>query len=550
MLDAGKAIRLHKGRLEVCDPKADAKLARILAGGFGGELHLTGPGLTGVTIHIHPCVEALGGAGAGLRTIRITDLNRERELPTPARLRDRLGLTSRQAQVAAELARGVTEAEAAAKLELRAPTRHTHVRRIYEKLDLRRCIEPVAAAAGARTFGNLGAGSFVYFGTKKAAVQWIGGPNRPKRISAMQKPLRLLLCASTAALILGAAPIGAFIAPAQAQVAISISATIAPPILPVYAQPPIPGPGYLWIPGYWAWNGEEYYWVPGYWSMPPTVGVYWTPPYWAWLNGAYVFYAGYWGPTVGFYGGINYGFGYNGVGYQGGFWRGNTFVYNRTVNNFGNVSIANSYSRPVFNPANHVAFNGGNGGTTARPTQAQMAARASGAPPTAEQTQHQQAASKNPALGFNANHGAPPITAMQRPNEFHGAAAATNTPAEHPPAATQNPVERPQVATPAQPPRPQVAEHAAPAPRHYAYHAPAARQHYAYHAPVAHPHVAYHAPAARPHVAYHAPVMHPNVAYHAPVIHQNVASHAPVHMPAAHAAARPHVSAPPVKRTP
>ena len=224
----------------------------------------------------------------------------------------------------------------------------------------------------------------------------------------MQKSMRLLLCASTTALILGAAPIGAFIAPAQAQVAVAISATIAPPLLPVYAQPPIPGPGYLWIPGYWAWNAQEYYWVPGYWSMPPTVGFYWTPPYWGWLNGAYVFNAGYWGPTVGFYGGINYGFGYNGVGYQGGMWQGNTFVYNRTVNNFGNVRIANTYSRPVSNPANHVAFNGGNGGTTARPTQAEMAARAKGAPPTAAQMQHQEAAGKIPRSAST------PITATRR----------------------------------------------------------------------------------------------------------------------------------------
>ena len=363
----------------------------------------------------------------------------------------------------------------------------------------------------------------------------------------MQKSMRLFLCASTAALILGAAPIGAFVTPAQAQVDVSISATIAPPLLPVYAQPAIPGPGYLWIPGYWAWNGSEYFWTPGYWSMPPTVGFYWTPPYWGWLNGAYVFNAGYWGPTVGFYGGINYGFGYSGSGYQGGMWRGNAFVYNSAVNNFGNVRIANSYSRPVPNPGNHVAFNGGKGGTTARPTQAQMAARASGAPPTAAQMQHQEAASKDPALGFNANHGAPPITAMQRPNEFHGAAAATNAPAEHPQAAIP---ERPQAATPAQPARPQVAQHAPAPPQHYAYHAPATRQHYAYHAPVARPHVAYHAPAARPHVAYHPPVVRQNVAVHAPVMRPNVAYHAPMHMPAMHAVARPHVSAPPEKRTP
>lgn len=74
----------------------------------------------------------------------------------------------------------------------------------------------------------------------------------------MKKPMRFLVCASATALLLGAAPIGAFIAPAQAQVGVSITAGVAPPLLPIYDQPPIPGPGYVWIPGYWAWNGYEY----------------------------------------------------------------------------------------------------------------------------------------------------------------------------------------------------------------------------------------------------------------------------------------------------
>src|SRR5262249_9486051 len=93
------------------------------------------------------------------------------------------------------------------------------------------------------------------------------------------------------------------------------------------------------------------------------VGLLWTPPYWAWVNGAYLFNAGYWGPTVGFYGGIAYGFGYPGTGFFGGFWRNNVFVYNTTVNNFGAINIANSFSRPVFTPNNHVAFNGRLGGS-------------------------------------------------------------------------------------------------------------------------------------------------------------------------------------------
>src|SRR5262249_16572953 len=61
-----------------------------------------------------------------------------------------------------------------------------------------------------------------------------------------------------------------------------VSITIAPPVLPVYEQPPIPGPGYIWTPGYWAWGDDGYYWVPGTWILPPAVGLLWTLGYWGW----------------------------------------------------------------------------------------------------------------------------------------------------------------------------------------------------------------------------------------------------------------------------
>src|SRR5579859_794023 len=54
----------------------------------------------------------------------------------------------------------------------------------------------------------------------------------------------------------------------------------APPPLPEYDQPPCPGDGYLWTPGYWRWGGAGYYWVPGVWVLPPSPGVLWTPPFW------------------------------------------------------------------------------------------------------------------------------------------------------------------------------------------------------------------------------------------------------------------------------
>jgi len=99
-----------------------------------------------------------------------------------------------------------------------------------------------------------------------------------------------------------------------AQIGVGISIRIGPPALPVYAQPPAPADGYLWTPGYWAYGAAGYYWVPGVWVTPPRVGVLWTPGYWGFEGGLYGWHAGYWGPHVGFYGGINYGFGYGGVG--------------------------------------------------------------------------------------------------------------------------------------------------------------------------------------------------------------------------------------------
>ena len=92
-----------------------------------------------------------------------------------------------------------------------------------------------------------------------------------------------------------------------------------PPPLPAYQQPPPPAPGYLWSPGYWYWDEDEsdYYWVPGTWALPPRPGLLWTPGYWGWVAGAYIFHGGYWGTRVGFYGGVNYGYGYGGDGYDG-----------------------------------------------------------------------------------------------------------------------------------------------------------------------------------------------------------------------------------------
>jgi WXXGXW repeat (2 copies) len=202
-----------------------------------------------------------------------------------------------------------------------------------------------------------------------------------------------------------------------------ISVHIGPPALPVYEQPICPGAGYLWTPGYWGWNDDGgYYWVPGTWVVAP-VGLLWTPGYWGWSEGAYLWHAGYWGPHIGFYGGINYGFGYGGVGFVGGEWRGGAFFYNTAVMHVDTVHITHVYvNRTVIvNNESHVAFNGGEGGINARPTmEEERAAHEEHRTALAEQTQHEHAASLNRANFASENHGRPAVAATARPGEFSG----------------------------------------------------------------------------------------------------------------------------------
>jgi hypothetical protein len=208
-------------------------------------------------------------------------------------------------------------------------------------------------------------------------------------------------------------------AAACAQISLSIS--FAPPELPVYEQPLCPGEGYLWTPGYWAYADEDYYWVPGTWVMAPQIGFLWTPAYWGWSGNGFVFYDGYWGPQVGFYGGINYGYGYFGEGYEGGRWDHDRFFYNRSVNNVNVTIIHNVYNTTVVNrTVTRVSYNGGNGGISARPRpEEEAAAHERHIPAVAAQTQHAQAARTNPEQRASRNHGTPPVAATPKPGALN-----------------------------------------------------------------------------------------------------------------------------------
>jgi hypothetical protein len=207
-----------------------------------------------------------------------------------------------------------------------------------------------------------------------------------------------------------------------------VSITIAPPELPVYAQPPCPVEGYIWTPGYWAYGDAGYFWVPGVWVAPPRVGFLWTPGYWGLDGGVYAWHGGYWGPHVGFYGGINYGCGYGGVGFVGGEWHGNVYRYNTAVTNVNTTVIHNTYvnNTVINNNATRASFNGV-GGVTARPTTAEQAAmHETRLQPTATQLSHEQSTRGDRNQLASVNHGHPSTTALSTVKGHHEPAPGGN----------------------------------------------------------------------------------------------------------------------------
>lgn len=55
---------------------------------------------------------------------------------------------------------------------------------------------------------------------------------------------------------------------------------IAPPDKPQEVVPPSPGPGYIWVSGFWQWDGAQYTWLAGHWELPPSANMMWVEPQW------------------------------------------------------------------------------------------------------------------------------------------------------------------------------------------------------------------------------------------------------------------------------
>jgi hypothetical protein len=212
--------------------------------------------------------------------------------------------------------------------------------------------------------------------------------------------------------------------PASAQ-DIGISVSIAPPPLQVYVQPDCPIDGYLWNPGYWAYDGNAYYWVAGEWVQPPSFGLLWTPGYWAFEGGGYGWHNGYWGSQVGFYGGVNYGNGYYGSGFNGGRWSGNSFRYNTAAFNVNKAVIHDTYADRTGikrTNASRTSFNGV-GGVRATPTAKQRAAMGTAhVQPAAQQTSQPRTITQPGSQSSSANQGQAALDNAQNINaEKHNA---------------------------------------------------------------------------------------------------------------------------------
>ncbi len=103
------------------------------------------------------------------------------------------------------------------------------------------------------------------------------------------KNIPILFCSKLAVM---AFAIGAAVTPAQA--AINVQIDIAPPA-PRYERIPVVPSGYVWAPGYWAYENNDYRWVRGR-QIAQRPGQRWVPDRWEEGNR---YRAGYWEPDHG-----------------------------------------------------------------------------------------------------------------------------------------------------------------------------------------------------------------------------------------------------------
>lgn len=80
--------------------------------------------------------------------------------------------------------------------------------------------------------------------------------------------------------------------PAFARVDVAIEIGVPPPVAMVEVAP-VARPGYVWVPGYWAWHLDRHIWIGGRWVMERP-GYYWVPERWIQAGPRWHLERGYW----------------------------------------------------------------------------------------------------------------------------------------------------------------------------------------------------------------------------------------------------------------
>ena len=69
---------------------------------------------------------------------------------------------------------------------------------------------------------------------------------------------------------------------------------VGPPVPRVEAVLVSPGPRYVWLPGYYRWDGAAYVWLPGRYELPPRPRAVWVRPHWERERRGWYFIQGHW----------------------------------------------------------------------------------------------------------------------------------------------------------------------------------------------------------------------------------------------------------------
>lgn len=95
--------------------------------------------------------------------------------------------------------------------------------------------------------------------------------NRSKTLS------RMVRMTAGAAVLAAAVGVGsACVVTADGRVFVAV----APPAPMVEVRTGAPAPDFVWVSGFYQWNGGGYVWVAGHWDRPPRRGERWEPGHW------------------------------------------------------------------------------------------------------------------------------------------------------------------------------------------------------------------------------------------------------------------------------